>query len=303
MPADDYLWDKSGDPDPEIVALERDLARFAAPPPRLPRRRPLGRYAAVAAALLLGIAGWRWFSPAPPSDWHLESGRVLAIGERLTTGPGEATLLNASRIGTVRLAPNSKLRIVRSAPGDHRLALHEGTLHAVIWAPAQSFAVETPAGTSIDLGCAYSLTVDREGAGLVSVSVGWVAFQAGRDESFIPAGAACRTARRTGPSLPYFTDASPALTSAIAQWEKTQEVAGLLTAARPRDALTVWHLLQRTHSPASRHQVAQRLVELVPGVDAAALERGDPAAITAAWNALGLGTVEWWRHWKHSWAG
>ncbi len=303
MPADDYLWDKSGDPDPEILALERDLARFAAPPPRLARRRRWFRYAAVAAALVHGIAGWRWLRPAPPSDWHLESGRALSIGERIATGPGEATLLNASRIGTVRLAPNSNLQIVRSTPGDDRLALNQGTLHAVIWAPAQTFAVETPAGTSIDLGCAYSLTVDHEGAGLVSVSVGWVAFQAGRDESFIPAGAACRTARRTGPSLPYFTDASPALTSAIAHWEKTQEVAGLLAAARPRDGLTIWHLLQRTHSPAGRHQVAQRFVELVPGVDAAALERGDPAAITTAWNALGLGTVEWWRHWKHPWAG
>jgi hypothetical protein len=49
--------------------------------------------------------------------------------------------------------------------------------------------------------------------------------------------------------------------------------------------------------------VAQRLAVLVPEVDAAGLERGDAAAINQAWNALGLGSADWWRTWKHPWAG
>ena len=312
MSDDAYLWDRSGDPDPQILQLERTLGEYAAPALRpLARRqhqwqqyRWLRRgwpWAAIAASLLLGIATWRTSRPIL-SPWQLDSGHVLALGEKITTGPGQHASLAATAVGSLRLEPNSTLQVVHSGPSDQRLVLTQGTLHALIWAPARSFAVETPAGTSIDLGCAYTLTVDPEGGGLVSVSTGWVAFQTGRLESFIPAGAACRTRRQTGPSLPYFADASISFTAAIARWELTRELDGLLRSARPRDAITLWHLLQRTQGTAPRHQVAQRLAALVPGVNAAGLELGDPAAITEAWNALGLGSVNWWRTWKHPWA-
>ena len=302
MSDDAYLWDKSGEPDLEIAHLEQTLREYAAPLARpLARRRRLWPWALMAASLFVGIVAW-WASRPALSLWQLDSGRMVALGEKITTGPEQHASLAASAIGSLRLEPNSTLKVVRSGPADQRLVLIEGTLHALIWAPAKSFAVDTPAGTSIDLGCAYTLTVDPEGAGLVAVSTGWVAFQAGRLESFIPAGAACRTRRPMGPGLPYFTDASPEFTAAIARWELTHEIDGLLRSARPRDAITIWHLLQRTQGTMPRRQVAQRLVALVPSVDATGLERGDPAAITQAWNALGLGSVEWWRAWKHPWA-
>ncbi len=301
---DQYLWDKSGPPDPAVVELERELSRYATRPLRPIARRPrFVRWAAIAAAVVIGIVGWRFTRPGELSLWQLDSGRMLMLGEKITTGPGQQARLAASAVGTVRLDPNSTLQVVRSGPSDQRLSLTHGTLHALIWAPAKSFIVDTPAGASIDLGCAYSLTVDGDGAGLVLVSAGWVAFQTGRKESFIPAGAACRTHPKTGPSLPYFTDASPAFTAAVLHWERTQQLDPLLSAARARDALTLWHLLQRTQGPASRRQVAQRFAALVLNVDAAALERGDPAAINQAWNALGLGSAEWRRTWKHPWAG
>lgn len=302
MPEDDYLWNQSGSPDPEIVRLEKQLQRFASPPSRLRHRRPVWRWIAIAAGLALSIVAWRTSRPAPESVWQLESGRKLALGEKISTGPSQSASLAAHSVGSLRLAPNSTLQVVRSGPGDQRLALSQGTLHAVIWAPSKSFSVETPAGTSIDLGCAYSLTVEQDGTGLVSVSTGWVAFQAGQQESFIPAGAACRTLPRKGPGLPYFTDASREFTQAIEHWESTGNAEELLSEARPRDAITLWHLLQRTQG-AARRQVVLRLSQLLPQVDAAGLERGDPAAITHAWNALGLGTADWWRSWKHPWAG
>ena len=302
MSDDAYLWDKSGEPDSEVMLLEQALREYAAPPVRpLTRRRSVWPVALIAASLLIGVLAWRMNHPAL-SPWQLESGRMLALGEKIATGSGQHASLAASAVGSLRLEPNSTLQVVQSGPSHQRLALTQGTLHALIWAPAKSFAVDTPAGTSIDLGCAYTLTVDQDGAGLVSVSTGWVAFQSGRLESFIPAGAACRTRRQLGPSLPYFTDGSAAFTAAIVRWELTHELEELLKSARPRDAITLWHLLQRTQGAAPRRQVAQRLVALVPGVDAAGLEQGDPAAITQAWNALGLGSVEWWRAWKHPWA-
>lgn len=303
MRDDSYLWDKSGAADPDIVQLERALGPYVAPPYRpLRTRRSIGWPLAIAAAVVLSAMLWRLSRPAA-SIWQLDSGRTLALGEVVRTGPGQHARLEASAVGSLRLEPNSALQIVNAQPGQQRLVLTRGTLHALIWAPSQSFAVETPAGTSIDLGCAYTLAVDDQGAGLVTVSAGWVAFQAGQRESFIPAGAACRTRRGAGPSLPYFTDAPNAFLESLSRWESNQELDGLLQAARAKDALTLWHLLQRTKGGPRRRQVARRLAALVPPMDAAALERGDPAALNQAWDALGLGSTGWWRAWKHPWSG
>ena len=55
----DYLWDKSGPPDPDVERLEKTLAtlRYRGQAPA-PRRIPLRvRWLAVAAMLIVGAAG------------------------------------------------------------------------------------------------------------------------------------------------------------------------------------------------------------------------------------------------------
>jgi len=59
--------------------------------------------------------------------------------------------------------------------------------------------VDTPSARAVDLGCQYTLNVDDRGDGLLKVTMGWVAFDTDGRESFIPAGAACRTRKRGGP--------------------------------------------------------------------------------------------------------
>ena len=88
-------------------------------------------------------------------------------------------------------------------------------MHATIWAPPNQFFVETPSTLAVDLGCAYTLTVDDEGAGLVSVLVGWVGFKWRDRESFIPAGSSCATRPRIGPGTPYNERVSPAYREAL----------------------------------------------------------------------------------------
>jgi len=147
------------------------------------------------------------------------------------------------------------------------------------------------------------LRLDRDGTGLLTVLRGWVAFQAGERESFIPAGAACRTWPRSGPGLPYFEDASPSFRAAVLNFEKTgarPALAELLSEARDRDALTLWHLVERT-GPADREPVAARFAQLVSGVDIEGLKNREPGAVEGAWNALGLGDTGWWRTWKRNW--
>jgi hypothetical protein len=136
--------------------------------------------------------------------------------------------------------------------------------------------------------------------------MGWVAFEWHGAESFIPAGAACTTRPGHGPDPPYFLDASPVFKNSIAEFDlhpSEQSLSSALAAARPRDALTLWHLLQRA-PPGERGEVFDRIAKLVSlpsDVNRDAILRGDKRSLDAAWDALNLGNTNWWREWKRRW--
>ncbi|HYO99301.1 MAG TPA: hypothetical protein VER76_03720, partial [Pyrinomonadaceae bacterium] len=83
----------------------------------------------------------------------------------------------------------------------------------------------------------------------------------------VPAGAACWTQPGTGPGTPYFEDASAAFLEALSQFDFAQggarAVHTVLSEARPRDTLTLWHLLARVEGD-ERMRVYERLAALAP---------------------------------------
>ncbi len=293
--SDDYLWDRSGPPDPEIERLERALA-----PLRYRHRQPARRsfaWAAAAAILLAAAAAWQFREPSPKATaWQVGgAGGRVRVGQTVRTAASGLTL-ESSEIGRVDLGPGSELR----ATGERRLQLNRGVLHAFIWAPPREFVVDTPSSRAVDLGCEYTLDVNPSGDGLLKVSMGWVAFEFRGREAFIPAGAQCATSRRRGPGLPFYSDAPEALQQAVARGD----VGAILAAARPRDGLTLWHLLTRVPA-AERAAVYDRfaqLVELPPEVSREAVLRGDPKMIDLCWNALNLENTGWWRGWERRWS-
>lgn len=304
--ADEYLWDRTGEPDTDVEHWEGLLQRFRYKEPPRPRKsRVVWKYVVASGAIAASIAALVFYTRPAESAWQVTMAggapRRVAMGEMITTPASAGAKLESSFVGEVRLEPNSRLRVIRSTEQQERLSLQRGTLHAVIWAPPEKFVVDTPSAKTIDLGCAYTLRVERDGSGFLKVTTGWVAFQAGPAESFIPAGASCSTAPKRGPGLPYFDDASAVFVKAVQDFDRRSGgVAAILENARRKDGLTLWHLLQRT-SGAARLEVADRFVQLIPAVDAASLRRGDSAAVDAAWNALDLGNTEWWRTWKRNW--
>ncbi len=297
---DDYLWDRSGPPDLEVARLERRLAplRYRHRPQSGPSR---ARWAMVAALVAVAAGLMLMVSPvAPGTSWQV-AGATLRQGQFVRTG-NSAVLLEAEEIGRVDLAANSVLR----ALGGKSLTLQRGELHAFIWAPAREFVVETPSARAVDLGCEYTLNVDGRGDGVLRVSMGWVAFQVGDREAFIPAGAACVTRKRSGPGIPYFEDAPDAVRRGVERFERGDAGAlnELLAAARPRDGLTLWHLLTRAPEP-DRGAVFDRfrdLVHLPAGVSRDGVLRGDARAIDQCWNALDLENTGWWRGWERKWS-
>jgi hypothetical protein len=318
---DDYLWDRSGPPDPEIERLERTLAplRYRHRADLLDGpRRPARQWWAVAAAagVLAAAAALATRAPlAPATAWQVDSLRgqaslgsghaavamPLRAGQVVRTGRDTEMTLRAEEFGTMLMGPDSELR----AATDRRMELARGVLHAYIWAPPRQFVVDTPSARAVDLGCQYTISVDGSGDGLLRVSLGWVAFLNAGQEAFIPAGAACVTRKRLGPGIPFYEDASEPLRRSLAAFEQGNAAAldGVLTAARPSDGITLWHLLTRV-AARDRARVFDRfaaLVTLPVEVRREDVLRRDPRAIDLCWNALNLENTDWWRGWEAKW--
>ena len=201
-----------------------------------------------------------------------EKGR-LAVGEWLETDGGSRAQIEVGSIGQVEIDPNTRVRLVETKATEHRLELQRGKMSARIWAPPRLFFVDTPAGVAADLGCAYTLEVDDQGAGLLHVTSGWVALQLKDRESMVPAGATCATRPGIGPGTPYFDDASEKFRSALARLdfgfviidtpELNSPLDTVLTESRPRDTLTLWHLLGRVDGN-DRVRVYERIAGFKP---------------------------------------
>jgi hypothetical protein len=341
--SDDYLWDGSGGPDPEIERLESRLAVFRHRPQPLDlpdgerRRAWFARWwlaPSLAAAALALVAVGVWLgrararnpnSPASSAAWSVasvagsptvagrkigEAGR-LAVGEQLETDSASRAIVNVSSVGQLEIEPNTKLRLIETRAGARRAALDRGVIHAMIWAPPGEFQVSTPSALAVDLGCAYTLSVDDRGAGVIRVTFGWVGFKLGRRESLIPEGAVCATRSGIGPGTPHFEDCPKPLSEALDRLDFGDESAvshdadlkTVLVEARPRDALTLWHLLARTKGP-DRLAVYRRLARFVPPpavVTEEGILNGDQRMLDSWWDKLGYGEMSWWRTWERNW--
>ncbi len=255
---DDYLWDGSGEPNPEIQKLENSLAKFrhagVAPEfpeiaivqqPRFwqrfaPSRWSLGLAAATATILFIaavGILEWsQKRNTTYVAGWDVESvagtpqvesnafvtksvNSKLRVGQTLVTDSQSEANLSIAEIGTVSVEPNTRLRMIAGGKGRNQLALDRGTIHAFIWALPGEFTVDTPSAIAVDLGCSYTLEVDDLGAGILRTKLGWVGFKLDGHEAFIPAGAVCATRPKIGPGTPYFEDASASFRDALSKFD------------------------------------------------------------------------------------
>ncbi len=194
------------------------------------------------------------------------SGR-LRVGDWLQTDDSSRALIAVGRIGQVEVRPETRVQLVVASATEHRLALARGVIDAKVDAVPRLFFVETPAGTAIDLGCAYTLETDSLGKGLLHVTGGEVEFQTGQRMARVPLGALVQIRPASGPGTPYVDDAAAPLVRALIAFDfergRARAVRNILALSRPQDALSLWHLLQRVN-PALRGLVYDRLAALVP---------------------------------------
>jgi hypothetical protein len=300
---DDYLWDRSGPPDPEVARLERLLTPLAHDAPldelRLERgqdgsgregRRARARWivAGAAAAAAAAVAVFVLRSRGEPEGAYAcgagatgfaftaRGGSVACGGERLPagvlpvggvldTGAHEAELAIAN-IGRAELGARTRVRLDRTSPERHQLYLERGRMHAKVSAPPRIFAVGTPGAHVTDLGCEYTIEIDEAGAGSIVVRSGKVELESGAGGVVVvPHGARARllAGRRAG--LPLGPGASPELEAFAHAYEGGERgaLARVLAAATADDAITVANLA-RMAPPAERREVLARLEQFFP---------------------------------------
>jgi hypothetical protein len=280
----------------------------------------------AAAAAVVALVAFTWLNRSDTSTgWEvtrvagvptigsrpMDDRADLKVGRWLETGGQARASIAVAHIGRVEIEPDSRLALLSTRPGDYRLQLQRGTMHALIWAPPGQFHVQTPSSTAIDLGCAYTMTVDDGGVGVVRVTSGWVGFEWQGRESFIPAGAMCVTRPGLGPGTPHYEDSSDAFRSALTMIDmkggsaaqRSVALDRILSEAGERDTVTLWHLLSRVDAN-DRDRVFDRLAQLKPappGVTREGIRAGRRDMLDLWWDTLDLGTTSWWRTWKQQW--
>lgn len=301
--SDDYLWDRSGDVDPDVARLEALLSPLAHKAPldemRVHRRRrrrwPRFVIGSVVAAAAIALIAWPRAGEKPPADYacgahasgfaftarggnvacggsRVPAG-VLPIGGTLDTGAHEAELAIAD-IGSAQLSAKTRVRLDATSTERHQLYLERGRMHAFVSAPPRIFAVGTPSGQVTDLGCEYTLEVDDAGAGSIEVMSGMVELEAANGGVIVvPAGASARLLAGRRASLPLAKGANAALVAAVGDFHAGVADARdrILASAKPSDAITVANLARITDRN-ERRFVLDRLMELAKAPQAMSVD-------------------------------
>lgn len=326
----DYLWDKSGEPDAHVRHLETMLGRYRFDRPILvtaevPTLWWVLRATVLAAAAVVvfaayvasiptfGQPGREWLVLARAGQPKVSGTAIIGSGALTAGGVVETDVesraeIRAGRVGRIDVQPASRVRLLSTAAGAHRLGVDRGRIVARLWSPPFTFGFSTPAAEVFDVGCAFTMDVDDRGTSTVRVTSGWVELERSDRQQLIPEGATAIAEAGKPLGTPFFEDASPAFRQALhalddasmAPDERRRALATLLGDARPRDMYTLLRL-NRSLMPQERALLYDRAALLRPppvGVTRDGVAANDSAMVDAWRRTLGFPEVKhWWLHW------
>ncbi len=303
----DYLWDGTGDAEPDVAKLEALLRPLAHDRPldevrmqRAKRRKAtwiVASIAVIAAAAVLLVLVRRGDTPSGCEGgdgfaFRATGGAVscggasvaqgvLPVGGVLDTGTASAHLAIAD-IGSAELSSQTRVRLSRTRAGErHELHLERGKMHAKVDAPPRIFAVTTPSTSVIDLGCEYTIDIDDKGAGSIIVLAGMVELASDTGAVVVaPAGTEARLLAGRKPSLPIASTAGAELRTAVAVYEQSGAIDDVLAKAADEDAITIVNLAVLRAD--ARPRVLARLAELVPPPEGVSIDAITPTQL-ARW--------------------
>ncbi|MBV8206254.1 MAG: FecR domain-containing protein [Acidobacteria bacterium] len=325
----DYLFNKVGEGEPEVVRLEnllggyRQQRPFVFPPAAMKpwfartwfRAAMAGAAAAIVLALIFASAAQgpsEWIARRDSGDPHLNSipvtrPEVFRPGSIVTTDGSSELELKAAGHGRIRVLPGSEVRFTENSGRHQRLELRHGTIEASLYAPPFMFSFDTPSGTAYDIGCAFRLRIEEDGRGRVDVLSGWVQFEAGEAQELAPAGAQIEIEPGYGPGTAVFRTSGAGFRKAVhdvdfgGPGERLEALRRVLANARANDVYTLLRLM-RGATAEERGMLFDRASQLKPPpawVTRDGIMRREEAMMDAWTTSLGLGDAKrWWVHWK-----
>lgn len=305
---DDYLWDGSGEPDPLIAELERDLAplrlRPAPAPERLaperlapPAPRPARLGWAVAAMIAMGVlAVWASRPPAPAAPgWTVaaEGGRKLPRpdGARVEAGAGQRPTVRWSAGPAVTLEPGAVVLLGGAGGPGLAVTLERGKIAAEAPASGPALEIGTRLGAvKLPAGAAGTVELERTDCTL-TLERGQARVLAGDSSARLLAGMEC-TFREGEAGLPVRAAAGEDLRSAVAMMQhrkaRGKAIYAVVELAKREDAATLWNAAASLE-PEEAQLALKRLAELVPppGQWAAEKVKGmHPVLMDQWWDAI-----------------
>lgn len=330
---DDRPRDPELDGDPELQRLQTLLAPYGVKSRGLgewtPRQdsatsrwpRFLGIAVSGLAACLLLYAGhlyrlaweegqpWRVTGQAG-DDTAISS--VVAPGNLLETDKQQSLTIAVARIGRISLSPGSRLRLVETRTGKHRVNLESGHMRARIWAPPGYFGLADGAAEILDLGCDFDVWKHIDGSGRVYVRSGWIDYAVGSYQVLVPAGFAMSFSADR-PFTPMRPEATSEFATAVQKLEQAMTASGstasatraasklVAAAAQDADGFTLLSLLTQ-YPPLANGDIYPRLaIALKAAGDdhghRAAWAAGNTHAMNAWWDLYPTQPKNWWVNW------
>ncbi len=324
----DPLWDPQQPSDETLAHLTSLLRRYrhvlspdrvwSAAPPAVPRRRAQRALLAATIALaacMAGVAVWvpwrlQW---EERRQWAVDAdaGPALAaldVGTTLTTRAGESATVQVARIGRMEVLPGTRIRLLDTRGGHHRLELLEGRVRARIWAPPGYFAIAAGASETVDLGCEFEMSRNLRGEGTIHVTNGWIMHRVNGQETLVPAGSGLDfDATRSG--IPLATTSSAAFRAAVRQLDLAMAEGGrppggeeaVVREATPADSFALLSLLTRYPALASGPVYSKLAALLDLQTDAQhreAWSRGSMHAMNLWWERIPRPPKAWWLNWR-----
>jgi len=300
-----WAWDKTGSVDKELEHWENELARFRYQPAR---SRYKNRRWLVAAAVLLLAVGTAWsvywsricalseiagdvlLNGAPA-----RAGQRLRPGDRLVTQAKAGAAIRLGAHGSILVSERSALILVKDSGRRRTIRIDYGAIQASVSAPPYAFTVETAASVAHDMGCAYQITTNAEGAGSLRVTEGWVRLLSQGVESLVIEGSEAELRTPSGPGVPITQNAprsirilADRMTSGLATTDALLDSA--LAEAQASDAITLLNLLWRAPEH-ERSLIYRRLAELKAPPEKVSWDRfrkKDWTAVAEWWPNLGF---------------
>jgi hypothetical protein len=180
----------------------------------------------------------------------LSGGGMMKAGDWLITNDESSAKIIAGQLGEIYIEPNSRIRLLRTLPTEHRVRMIHGRLTAEISAPPGYFFIESPAAEIINYRSSCIVELDEEGNGIIIVKEGVTAVSNKLGKSFIKEGGICEIKKGAAPGIPFLEDAPLFLVALIRRVDNKIEMdnvffISLLNSAREKDLFSLWHLFKK----------------------------------------------------------